>query len=249
MLSIAFSSFLFFFFFKQKTAYEIVSRDWSSDVCSSDLLGPEGWGMQGGYFESAQVRVHATGAVTVYTGTSPHGQGHETGFAQIAADRLGVDPEIVDVIHGDTNTGPFGKNTYGSRSLAVGGEAIARAAERVQDKAKRIVAHKLEAAPEDIELAEGKFQVRGSPGQAMTLAEVAGEAYIPQDLPEGMEAGLDEICFYDPSNFVWPFGAHACITEVDVETGRVDVVRYIAVDDCGPARRRRSRARRPWWHR
>jgi carbon-monoxide dehydrogenase large subunit len=144
-------------------------------------------------------------------------------------------PDVVDVIHGDTNTGPFGKNTYGSRSLAVGGEAIARAAEKVQDKAKRIVAHQLEAAPEDIELVEGSFQVRGSPDKSMSLADVAGEAYIPADLPEGMEAGLDEMCFYDPTNFVWPFGAHACISEVDVETGRVDVVRYVCVDDCGPA--------------
>jgi aerobic carbon-monoxide dehydrogenase large subunit len=208
------------------------------EICGlgpSRALGPNGWGMQGGYFESAQVRVHPTGSVTVYTGTSPHGQGHETGFAQIVADRLGVTPDVVDVIHGDTNTGPFGKNTYGSRSLAVGGEAIARAAERVQDKARQIVAHKLEAAPEDIEVADGKFRVRGAPGKEMTLAEVAGEAYIPQDLPEGMEPGLDELCFFDPENFVWPFGAHACVTEVDVETGRVDVVRYVCVDDCGPA--------------
>ena len=208
------------------------------EICGlgpSRALGPDGWGMQGGYFESGQVRVHPTGSVTVYTGTSPHGQGHETSFAQIVADRLGVSPDVVDVIHGDTNTGPFGKNTYGSRSIAVGGEAIARAAEKVQDKAKRIVAHKLEAAPEDIELSDGKFQVRGSPEKSMTLADVAGEAYIPADLPEGMEAGLDEMCFYDPENFVWPFGAHACISEVDVETGRVDIVRYIAVDDCGPA--------------
>jgi carbon-monoxide dehydrogenase large subunit len=208
------------------------------EICGlgpSRALGPDGWGMQGGYFESAQVRVHPTGSVTVYTGTSPHGQGLETSFAQIVADRLGVDPDIVDVIHGDTNTGPFGKNTYGSRSLSVGGEAIARAAEKVQDKAKRIVAHKLEAAPEDIELADGRFQVRGSPDKGMTLAEVSGEAYIPADLPEGMEAGLDEMCFYDPENFVWPAGAHACVSEVDVETGRVDVVRYIAFDDCGRA--------------
>jgi carbon-monoxide dehydrogenase large subunit len=208
------------------------------EICGlgpSRALGPEGWGMQGGYFESAQVRVHPTGAVTAYTGVSPHGQGHETGFAQIVADRVGVTPDVVEVIHGDTNTGPFGKNTYGSRSLAVGGEAIARAAEKIQEKARRIVAHKMEAAPEDIELADGRFQVRGSPGRAMTLAEVAGEAYIPADLPDGMEAGLDEVCFFDPPNFVWPFGAHACVTEVDVETGRVDVVRYVAVDDCGPA--------------
>ncbi|HEX2084842.1 MAG TPA: xanthine dehydrogenase family protein molybdopterin-binding subunit, partial [Solirubrobacteraceae bacterium] len=117
------------------------------EICGlgpSRALGPNGWGMQGGYFESGQVRVTPTGSVTVYTGTSPHGQGHETGFAQIVADRLGVDPEIVEVLHGDTDAGPFGKNTYGSRSLAVGGEAIARAAEKVQDKAKRIVAHQLE---------------------------------------------------------------------------------------------------------
>jgi aerobic carbon-monoxide dehydrogenase large subunit len=208
------------------------------EICGlgpSRALGPDGWGMQGGYFESAQVRVLPTGTVMAYTGTSPHGQGLETSFAQIVADRLGLDAEGVEVIHGDTNTGPFGKDTYGSRSISVGGEAIARAAEKVQDKAKRIVAHKLEAAPEDIEVAEGAFRVKGSPDKSMTLADVATEAYIPGDLPEGMEAGLDEISFYDPENFVWPFGAHACVTEVDVETGRVEILRWIAVDDCGPA--------------
>ncbi|MBB4664878.1 xanthine dehydrogenase family protein molybdopterin-binding subunit [Conexibacter arvalis] len=208
------------------------------EICGlgpSRALGPDGWGMQGGYFESAQVRVLPTGGVMVYTGTSPHGQGLETSMAQIVADRLGLAPDAVEVIHGDTNTGPFGKDTYGSRSLSVGGEAVARAAEKVQDKAKRIVAHKLEAAPEDIEVAEGVFRVKGSPEQSMTLAEVATEAYIPADLPEGLEAGLDEISFYDPDNFVWPFGAHACVVEVDAETGRVEIVRWIAVDDCGPA--------------
>jgi carbon-monoxide dehydrogenase large subunit len=208
------------------------------EICGlgpSRALGPKGWGMQGGYFESAQVRVHPTGTATAYTGTSPHGQGLETSFAQIVGDRLGLDPEAVEVIHGDTNTGPFGKDTYGSRSLSVGGEAIARAADKVQAKAKAIVAHMLEAAPEDIEVAGGEFRVKGSPDKAMTMAEVATEAYIPYDLPEGMEPGLDEISFYDPENFVWPFGAHACITEVDLETGRVDIVRWIAVDDCGPA--------------
>jgi aerobic carbon-monoxide dehydrogenase large subunit len=208
------------------------------EICGlgpSRALGPDGWGMQGGYFESAQVRVLPTGTVSVYTGTSPHGQGHETSFAQIVADRLGLDAEAVEVLHGDTNAGPFGKNTYGSRSLAVGGEAIARAAEKVQDKAKAIVAHKLEAAPEDIEVADGRFRVKGSPDKAMSLADIATEAYIPGDLPEGMEAGLDEISFYDPENFVWPFGAHACVTEVDPETGKVEIVRWVAVDDCGPA--------------
>jgi aerobic carbon-monoxide dehydrogenase large subunit len=208
------------------------------EICGlgpSRALGPNGWGMQGGYFESAQVRVHPTGTATVYTGTSPHGQGLETSFAQIAADRLGLDAEVVEVLHGDTNTGPFGKDTYGSRSMAVGGEAIARAAQKVQDKAKRIVAHKLEAAPEDIEVAEGAFRVKGSPDKSMSLADVATLAYIPGDLPEGMEPGLDEVAFYDPENFVWPFGAHACVTEVDVQTGKVKILRWIAVDDCGPA--------------
>ena len=137
------------------------------------------------------VRVHNTGAVTVYTGTSPHGQGHETAIAQIVADKLGVDPQVVEVIHGDTGTGPEGRNTYGSRSLAVGGEAVARCADKVVDKAKAIVAHELEAAPEDIEVTDGKFSVKGSPDKGMTLAEVAGVAYL-DNVPEGMEPGLED---------------------------------------------------------
>jgi carbon-monoxide dehydrogenase large subunit len=173
--------------------------------------------------------------VTVFTGTSPHGQGHETGFAQIVGDRLGVDPQRVEVTHGDTATGPFGMGTYGSRSLAVGGESAARAANKVQDKAKRIVAHLLEAAPEDIELQGGRFSVRGSPDRGMGLPDVALAAYVPENLPDGMEPGLEEISFYDPENFVFPFGAHAAICEVDIETGKVSLVRYAAVDDCGPA--------------
>jgi len=179
--------------------------------------------------------VHLSGAVTVYTGTSPHGQGHETGFAQIVADRFGIDPAQVEVIHGDTGTGPQGLGTYGSRSLSVGGEAVVRAVEKVTDKIKKLIAHQLEAAPEDIELQDGKFSVKGSPDKGLTLAEVAGEAYIPENIPEGMEPGLEETAFYDPANFVFPFGAHACVVEVDAETGKIDIVRYIAVDDCGPA--------------
>jgi aerobic carbon-monoxide dehydrogenase large subunit len=209
-----------------------------TEICGnapSRIVGPSGFGLQGGGWESATVRVHASGTVTVYTGASPHGQGHETGFAQIAADRLGVDPSQVDVIHGDTATGPFGLDTYGSRTLAVGGEAVARASIKVQDKAKSIVAHQLEADPSDIELSDGKFIVRGSPDKGMTLAEAAGAAYVPENLPDGMEPGLDETSFYDPENFVFPFGAHACVVDVDAETGKVDVVRYVAVDDCGPA--------------
>jgi carbon-monoxide dehydrogenase large subunit len=208
-----------------------------TEICGnapSRIVGPGGFGLQGGGWESATVRVHASGAVTLYTGTSPHGQGHETGFAQIVADRLGVDPQQVDVIHGDTQTGPFGLDTYGSRSLAVGGEAAARAAKKVADKAKAIVAHQLEADPNDIELSDGKWIVRGSPEKGMALADVAGAAYVPENLPDGMEPGLDEQSFYDPENFVFPFGAHACVVDVDAETGKVEVVRYVAVDDCGP---------------
>jgi len=209
-----------------------------TEICGnapSRIVGPGGFGLQGGGWESATVRVHATGAVTLYTGTSPHGQGHETGFAQIVADRLGIDPQNVEVIHGDTQTGPFGLDTYGSRSLAVGGEAAARAADKVATKAKAIVAHQLEADPADIMLQDGKFIVRGSPEKGMALGDVAGAAYVPENLPDGMEPGLDEQTFYDPENFVFPFGAHACVVDVDAETGKVDVVRYVAVDDCGPA--------------
>jgi aerobic carbon-monoxide dehydrogenase large subunit len=206
-----------------------------TEICGlapSRVTGPEGVGVQAGGWESAMVRVHNTGAVTVYTGSSGHGQGHETAFAQIVADRLGVDPAIVEVIHGDTGTGPEGRNTYGSRSLAVGGEALARGANKIADKAKAIVAHQLEAAVDDIELKDGKFSVRGSPDKGLTLAEVAGAAYLNQ-VPDGMEPGLEETTFYDPENFVFPFGAHACVVDADPDTGKVRVVRYVAVDDCG----------------
>jgi aerobic carbon-monoxide dehydrogenase large subunit len=223
---------------RERGIYRGIGFSTYTEICGnapSRAVGPSAFGLQGGGWESATVRVHASGAVTLYTGTSPHGQGHETGFAQIIADKLGIDPSQVDVIHGDTQTGPFGLDTYGSRSLAVGGEAAARTGDKVAAKAKAIVAHHLEAAPEDIELRDGKFSVRGSPDRGMSLAEVAGAAYVPENLPEGMEPGLDEQSFYDPENFVFPFGAHACVVDVDAETGKIKVVRYVAVDDCGPA--------------
>jgi aerobic carbon-monoxide dehydrogenase large subunit len=206
-----------------------------TEICGlapTRVVGPQGFGNQAGFWESAMVRVHNTGAVTVYTGTSPHGQGLETAFAQIVADKLGVDPSVVEVVHGDTGTGPEGRNTYGSRSLAVGGEAIAKTATKIADKAKAIVAHQLEASPEDIEVSGGKFSVRGSPDKGMTLAEVAGAAYL-NDVPDEMEPGLEATSFWEPENFVFPFGAHACVVDVDAETGKVKVVRYVAVDDCG----------------
>ena len=209
-----------------------------TEICGlapTRMFGPPGVGVQAGFWESAIVRVHITGGATVFTGTSPHGQGHETAWAQIVADRIGIDPALVDVIHGDTSLGPMGLDTYGSRSAAVGGTAVALAAEKIADKAKKIVAHSLEASPDDIELRDGKFIVAGSPDKGMTLAEVSMAAHVPTDLPEGMEPGMEENCFWEPENFVFPFGAHACVVDVDQETGKVEVVRYIAVDDCGKA--------------
>jgi carbon-monoxide dehydrogenase large subunit len=224
---------------REKGVYRGVGFSTYTEVCGlapSRAVGPQGVGLQAAFWESAMVRVHPSGSATVYTGTSPHGQGHDTGFAQITADRLGIDPERVEVVHGDTGTGPWGWGTYGSRSLSVGGEAVARAAEKVQEKAKRITAALLEAAPEDIELVDGKFQVRGSPDKAKTMADIAFAAHVPpQELPTDIEPGLEETSFYDPENFVFPFGAHACVVEVDAETGKVQVVQYVAVDDCGPA--------------
>ena len=209
------------------------------EVCGlapSRAVGPQGVGLQAAFFESANVRVTPTGSAIVYSGASPHGQGLDTSFAQIAGDLLGLDPENVTVLHGDTDQGAWGWGTYGSRSISVGGEAIAQAARKVQDKAKRICAALLEAAPEDIELADGKYQVRGSPDKSMTLAEISGAAHIPpNELPADFEPGLEESSFFDPENFVYPFGAHACVVDVDAETGKVKVVDYYSVDDCGPA--------------
>jgi aerobic carbon-monoxide dehydrogenase large subunit len=223
---------------REQGVYRGIGFSTYMEICGlapSRAVGPSGVGLQAGYWESAVVRVHPSGTATLYTGSSPHGQGHETGFAQIVADRLGIAPDQVDVRHGDTGAGPFGMGTYGSRSLAVGGESAARAANKVAEKAKKIAAHLLEAAPEDMEIAEGKYRVRGSPEKALALGDISLAAYVPENIPEGMEPGLEEVNFYDPENFVFPFGAHAAIVDVDVETGRVSVVRYVCVDDCGPA--------------
>jgi carbon-monoxide dehydrogenase large subunit len=221
---------------RSKGTYRGIGFSTYTEICGlapTRVAGPEGFGGGAGW-ESAMVRVHNTGAVTVYTGSSPHGQGHETAFAQIVADTLAVDPAVVEVIHGDTGTGPEGRNTYGSRSLAVGGAAMVKCATKIAEMAKAITAHHLEAAPEDIEVAGDKFAVRGSPDKGLTLAEVADHAYFNR-IPEGMEPGLEATTFWEPENFVFPFGAHACIVDVDPETGKVKVTRYVAVDDCGNA--------------
>ena len=182
--------------------------------------------------ESAQVKVHPAGGVSVYVGTHNHGQGNDTTHAQIAADALGVPIEQIDIRHGDTNEGPgFGYGTYGSRTLAVGGVAIARACGKVVDKGKKVAAHLLEAAEEDIEFHNGKFTVKGSPDKSKAFGEVAFAAY--GQLPAGVEQGLEAVAYFEPPNFVWPFGAHVCQVEVDQETGAVDIQKYVAVDDCG----------------
>ncbi len=200
-------------------------------IAPSKLVGALGAGA--GLYESGTVRVHPTGGVTVYTGSHSHGQGHETTFAQLVADELQVPMDQVEVVHGDTGIIPFGMGTYGSRSASVGGTALHMSVNKIKEKAKKIAAHLLEASANDIEHVGGQFQVRGAPGKAVPFGAVALTAYVPHNYPEGLEPGLEETSFYDPSNFCFPFGAHACVVEIDPDTGHVDIVRYVAVDDVG----------------
>ena len=185
-----------------------------------------------GPYESAIVRAEPGGSVTAFTGTSAHGQGHETTFAQIIADHLGVDFDKIVVRHGDTSSAPMGNGTGGSRSLAVGGSAILRASLKVQEKARRIAAHILEAAPDDVVLADGRYQVKGAPAKALTFEAIAARAHT-DNLPQGMEAGLEASDFFRPPQLVYPFGAHIAVVEIDRDTGRVTLRDFISVDDCG----------------
>ena len=190
-------------------------------------------GARAGLYESAQVRVHPTGSVTVYTGTHNHGQGHETTFAQLVSESFGIPADQVEISHGDTDQVQFGMGTYGSRSLAVGGPAILKACNKIIDKAKKIAAHIMEADVSDIEFADGKYTVAGT-DKEMAFGEISLAAYVPHNYPiEEIEPGLDENAFYDPLNFSFPGGAHICEVEVDPETGDVDVVGFTAVDDVG----------------
>ncbi len=190
-------------------------------------------GARAGLYEVANVRVHPTGSVTVFTGTHSHGQGHETTFAQLVSDQLGVPFDQVEVVHGDTSKIPFGMGTYGSRSLAVGGSAMVKAMDKVIAKGKKIAAHLMEAAVEDIEFKDGRFSVAGT-DKSKGLSDISLAAYVPHNYPiEELEPGLDETAFYDPKNFTYPGGCHICEVEIDTETGTVEVVNFTAVDDIG----------------
>ena len=190
-------------------------------------------GARAGLYEVAEVRVNPTGSITVFTGTHSHGQGHETTFAQVVAERLGIPIDQVQVAHGDTAQTPFGMGTYGSRSLPVGGSALVKALDKIEAKGKKIAAHLLEAAEADIEFKDGKFTVAGT-DKSKSFGEVALAAYIPHNYPlETLEPGLDETAYYDPKNFTFPSGAHIAEVEIDPDTGTVELVTMTAADDFG----------------
>ncbi len=199
-------------------------------LAPSRLLGQLNYGAGG--WEHASVRMLATGKVEVVTGVSAHGQGHETAFSQIVADRLGVPFEDVEILHGDTQVAHKGMDTYGSRSLVVGGEAIIKAADKVVEKAKAVAAHLLEASADDLEFSGGRFSVRGT-DQGIGIAEVSTAVFTAHDYPEGMEPQLDSDATYDPVDFNYPHGTHLCAMEVDTETGQVTMRKYVCCDDIG----------------
>jgi carbon-monoxide dehydrogenase large subunit len=201
-------------------------------IAPSKAVGSLGAGV--GLWESAEVRVNPVGTIEVLTGSHSHGQGHETAFAQVVSDELQIPMDDITIVHGDTGKMPFGWGTYGSRSAAVGLSAITVAAGKIRDKAAKIAAHLLEAAPEDIEYVGGAFQVKGVPERKKTWFDTSLQAHLAHNLPDGMEPGLETSHFYDPKNFVYPFGTHIAVVEVDKDTGVVKLLRYVAVDDCGP---------------
>ena len=199
-------------------------------IAPSAAVGALGGGV--GLWESATLRFTPTGQVIVNTGSHSHGQGHETTFAQLITSYLGIPTDQVEVVHGDTDKTPFGMGTYGSRSLAVGGSAIHKAAEKIVAKAKKIAAHLMEAAEVDVEFADGTFTVKGT-DKSKTIQEIAFAAYVPHNYPEGVEPGLEESAFYDPLNFTFPAGVHIAEVEIDPDTGVVEIVTFTAVDDFG----------------
>ncbi len=204
------------------------------EICGlapSSVAGATGFG--GGAYESSTVRFHPTGKVHVFTGSSAHGQGHETSWAQLVSDELGVPYEDIEIFHGDTAQSPFGVGTFGSRSAAVGAVSVYMSLQKIKDKAKKIAAHLLEANESDIVYENGKLFVAGSPDRGKSIGEIAGAAWTAHNMPEGMEPMLDVTTYHDPKNFVYPFGTHIAVVEIDTETGHVQLIRYVAVDDCG----------------
>ncbi|WP_372575105.1 xanthine dehydrogenase family protein molybdopterin-binding subunit [Ruegeria jejuensis] len=200
-------------------------------IAPSNLVGQ--LGARAGLYESATVRVNATGSISVFTGSHSHGQGHETTFAQVVAEMIGVDASQIDIVHGDTSKVPMGMGTYGSRSIAVGGSAMVRATEKIINKAKKIASHLMEASEADIELKDGQFSVAGT-DKSVAWGDVTLAAYVPHNYPlEEIEPGLEESAFYDPANFTYPSGAYICEVEVDPETGEVDMLGFTAADDFG----------------
>jgi len=200
-------------------------------LAPSNLVGQ--LGARAGLYESATVRVNATGGLVVMTGSHSHGQGHETSFPQVIAEMIGIDESMIEIVHGDTAKVPMGMGTYGSRSIAVGGSAMVRATEKIIAKAKKIAAHLMEASDADVELKDGQFSVAGT-DKAVAWGDVTLAAYVPHNYPlEDIEPGLEETAFYDPANFTYPSGAYACEVEVDPDTGKVSIARFSAADDFG----------------
>jgi aerobic carbon-monoxide dehydrogenase large subunit len=200
-------------------------------LAPSRVLGSLSYGAGG--WEHAAIRMLPTGKVEVVTGSSAHGQGHETAWSQLVADRLGVPFEDIEVLHGDTSISPRGMDTYGSRSLTVGGSAVVKAADKVVEKARRIAAHLLEANEDDLEFTAGKFAVRGTPGSEVSIQEIALATFAAHNYPEGIEPSIDAEMTFDPENFSFPHGTHLCAAEVDTDTGRVTIRKYACVDDVG----------------
>ncbi|MCJ7872373.1 xanthine dehydrogenase family protein molybdopterin-binding subunit [Marinovum sp. 2_MG-2023] len=200
-------------------------------IAPSNLVGQ--LGARAGLYESATVRVNATGGLVVMTGSHSHGQGHETAFPQVISEMIGIPEEQVEIVHGDTANTPMGMGTYGSRSIAVGGSAMVRATEKIINKTKKIAAHLMEASEADIELKDGQFTVSGT-DKSVAWGDVCLAAYVPHNYPlEDIEPGLEETAFYDPSNFTYPAGAYACEVEVDPETGHVKIEKFVSADDFG----------------
>ncbi|MEW6160878.1 MAG: molybdopterin cofactor-binding domain-containing protein, partial [Verrucomicrobiota bacterium] len=200
------------------------------EICA---LGPSKMMAAGGW-EWGCVRIEMSGKVTVITGATPHGQGQETSFAQIVADKLGVPIEDIAVMRGDTAVAHYGRDTYGSRATVIGGTAILMCIDKIVNKARVLAAHLLGSKPKRVDFRNGRFFVKGRPKNALNWAQLAPEAYVAKNIPKNWEPGLEASSFFEPANCTYPFGTHIVAVEIDRDTGEVKIVKYVAVDDCGP---------------